>query len=145
MIRRFAIASLLTIAGAAGLSSASFAQTVNGEGAVDFTASNDKVCVVTPVTPVALTKNGSPLVTSLSGSGSVTARCNSVGNATSTIAQTGGVDVTETDTTTQNQTVPGTGAATTIPISMTAVPANGAAVIPADPNYKFTITVTVAP
>lgn len=139
MIRRFAVASLLTLASAAGLSSASFAQTVN------FNANNPPVCTVNSGAPVTLTGNGQPLVTSLSGNGSVTAQCNSLGNVASSIAQLSGPNVDEQNTTAINLTVPGTGALTTIPVSMTATPEGNDTVIPAATNYAFAITVTVTP
>ncbi len=149
MIRRFAIASLLTVSSAAGLSSASFAQTVDGVGTVNFSADNLPACsvITSPVTGTftpSATQNG--LTTALSGSGTVQARCNRQGTSSASAPfQISGPTLTlGTPTITQGLDVPGNGDITNVTVSLTATPPSGSSVIPAG-EYAYAVTVTVSP
>lgn len=144
MIRRFAIASLLTVASAAGLSSTASAV----EGDVNFTAENAKKCVVGTAGPITLDQisNAAGFTVSLEGNAQLTAQCNSNANVSSTVTRTGGAPQLANQTVTHGPNtvayVEGNNGQFTIPVSINA--SNGGNILPAA-TYNYTATVTVAP
>lgn len=140
MIRRFAIASLLTVASAAGLSSTASAQ--NASNTVNFTANNAGLCVVTGGTGNVSATPSTGLAESLSGTGLASVRCNTPGTTSSAITQTSGTPLQNSHTSSV-VSIPGTGNSTDVPVSFTATPPSGSTAIPSG-EYTYDIVVTVA-
>lgn len=140
MIRRLALASILTIASATALSPIAHA----GDANVGFTGEVLKECTVVKALDGTLAGNLPSLPTQLitQQEGAVTATCNSYGNVSHTISQISGPSLAYKTSPVKVGSVGGDGTPTSIPVSLTAD--NGGTILPAG-NYAFDVTVTVTP
>lgn len=146
MIRRFAIASLLTVASVAGLSSA--ASAVDGE--VTFEAENAKKCVVGTAATFSLTQvpNSAGFTTSLTGTQSLPAQCNSNASIATSVLRTNGAALSVQTSSVADSLITyladtNANGEFSIPVTITANN-GGTSILPAA-NYNYTATVTVTP
>lgn len=142
MIRRIAIASLLTLASAAGLSSAAFAQTATDT--VIASNTHAKACVISNGTPSIAPNPASGFITSFAVSASASVQCNSVGSALYALAEnhSPAIDLPDSFAPGAPTSIPGSGAPTPVTNTFIAQKPAAATVMPAG-TYNFAMTLNV--